>query len=59
MLNIDNLATLNFIYSVYLCPAKTLRGSNFLASFSLLYFTLCPFETKKGSNFCFGLGMYF
>jgi hypothetical protein len=59
MLNIDNLATLDFIYSVYRCPVETLKGSNFFASFPILYFTLCPFETKRESNFFFGTGMYF
>jgi hypothetical protein len=53
MLNIDSLATLDFIYSVYPCLAETLRGSNFLAGFSILYFTLCPFETKMERIFCF------
>jgi hypothetical protein len=40
-----------FIYSVYPCPAETLRASNLLADFSLLIFTLCPFETKMGIIF--------
>jgi hypothetical protein len=39
------------LYSVYPCPAETLRGSNFIVVFLILYFTLCPFETKKGSIF--------
>jgi hypothetical protein len=41
------------IYFVYPCPVETLREGNFLAGFSILFFTLCPFETKRGSTFCF------
>jgi hypothetical protein len=44
---------MSFIYSIYPCPAETLRGSNLFACFSLLIFTLCHFKTKMGSIFIF------
>jgi hypothetical protein len=45
--------SVDFIYSVYPCPAKTLRGSNYFLVFLILCFAFCPFVTKKVSIFFF------
>jgi hypothetical protein len=37
----------------------TLRGSNYIMVFLILYFTLCPFETKRDSIFLLGPRLYF
>jgi len=38
----------DFVYSVYPCLVKTLRGSILLLWSFYTLFTLCPFETKNG-----------
>jgi hypothetical protein len=52
--------TFGYILLCFPGPSKTVRGSNFYDSESLLLcFTLCAFVTKRGSNFYFWTGNVF